>query len=328
MGMDDSPIAVLAFDVGGTTIKAEVLTEELRPLAATSVRTPRGAALVEALAATGQSLLDRLAPGTQVRAAGLALPGIIDAVNGVGVYAANVGLRDTPVAAPLTRSLGIPVHVGHDVVSAAEAERRHGAAADADDPVVVIIGTGIAAVSYVHGRRVAGSGGQAGEIGHLVVRPGGAACACGNRGCLEAEASAAAVAAAYRPASGHDVAGAHEVGARLGADPVADRVWQSATAALADGLLAAVAVLAPGAIVIGGGLAGAGDALLEPVGARLAGASGALRIPPLRTAALGSRAGVVGAGLLALDAVRGTDGSGAPATTAAAAAPETPRAEP
>jgi glucokinase len=302
MQLDARP-AVLAFDVGGTTVKAEVIDDRFEVLARTTTATVPGPALVDVIAKAGAALLEELSDDRRatVGAVGLALPGIVDAARGVGVFAANVGLRDTPVGGPLSERLGLPVAVGHDVTAAAEAERRLGAAADVEDPVVVVIGTGIAAVSYVHGRRVRGASGQAGELGHLVVRPDGPSCACGSRGCLEAVASASAVVRGYRQATGADVEGASDVVALLGTDPAADRVWQQATEALGDGLLAAVALLAPGAIVLGGGLAEAGDALLKPVRERMLAQAPALTVPPLVAARLRSRAGVVGAALLALD---------------------------
>lgn len=95
--------------------------------------------------------------------------------------------------------------------------------------------------------------------------------------------------------------GAREVVARLGADTAADQAWQEAIAGLADGLSAAVALWAPGAVVLGGGLAEAGAALLGPLETRMRSAARALAVPPLLLAKLGSRAGVVGAGLLAPD---------------------------
>lgn len=297
------PTAVLAFDVGGTTIKAEVVGADLEPLARTHVPTPRGPALIDVVVDTATTLLDGLPPErrAQVAAVGLALPGIVDGDRGVSVYAANLDLREVSLAEPLADRLGLPVRLGHDVTVAAEAERRSGAATDVVDPLVVVIGTGIAAVSYVRGERVRGISGQAGELGHVVVRPGGPLCGCGAHGCLEAVASASAVARAYTARSGRNVAGAHEVVRLLGRDDAADAVWADATDALGDGLLIGAALLAPGAIVLGGGLAEAGPALLEPVQTRMRACATAVTVPPLLTAALGSRAGVVGAALIALD---------------------------
>lgn len=294
---------MLAFDIGGTSIKAEVVGPALQSWARTQVRTPPGPALIDVVVDTAHALLGSLAPEQRARVAagGVALPGIVDGDRGVSVYAANLGLRDVALAAPIAARLGLPVRLAHDVTVAAGAERRCGAAAGVTDPVVVVIGTGIAAVSYVHGERVRGVCGQAGELGHVVVRPGGPVCGCGGRGCLEAVASASAVARAYAARSGHDVAGAHEVVERLGRDEAADAVWAEATAALADGLLVAAALLAPGAVVLGGGLAEAGAVLLQPVESRMRASATVVTVPPLLTAALGSRAGVVGAALTALD---------------------------
>ena len=190
----------------------------------------------------------------------------------------------------------------HDVTAAGTAEWRCGAGRGVDDLAVVVIGTGIAATLVTGGTVVRGGCGQAGELGHVVVRPGGPPCACGRRGCLEAISSARAIADAYAARSGRSVDGAIDVFTRLGRDPVADEIWQEAADALADALLMVRALLAPSRIVVGGGLAGAGEALLAPVRARLEGAAGPEAVPPVVAAELGSRAGVVGAALAAFDA--------------------------
>jgi glucokinase len=153
----------------------------------------------------------------------------------------------------------------HDVTAAGTAEWRCGAGRGVDDLAVVVIGTGIAATLVTGGTVVRGGSGQAGELGHVVVRPGGPPCACGQRGCLEAISSARAIADAYAARSGRSVDGAIDVFTRLGRDPVADEIWQEAGDALADALLMVRALLAPSRIVVGGGLAGAGEALLAPV---------------------------------------------------------------
>ena len=98
----------------------------------------------------------------------------------------------------------------------------------AEDPFVVIIGTGVAAVTFVRGEAVRGVSGQAGEFGHIVVRPGGPLCRCGQHGCLEAVASAEAIVRAYEERTGSQVDGAHVVRERLATDPVAAEVWAEA----------------------------------------------------------------------------------------------------
>jgi glucokinase len=90
---------------------------------------------------------------------------------------------------------------------------------------------------------------------------------------------------------------------RLNSDAVAQEVWRDAADALADALLIVRALLAPSRIVVGGGLAGAGESLLAPVRSRMEHAGGLEAVPPVVAAQLGSRAGVIGAALAALDAL-------------------------
>lgn len=294
-----SESVVLAFDVGGTTIKARVFDAELTELAIAKRPSPHGRDLIDGLIACATELtagLDR-----PVAAAGVALPGLIDATAGVAVRSVNLELAALDVVTPMRAALGVPVAIGHDVACAGAAVHRLDARAE--DPFVAVIGTGIAGVSIVGGKPVGGVSGQAGELGHVVVRPDGPTCACGRRGCLEAVASAAAIVRAYAARSGRDAGGADEVLGLVEHDADAAAVWSEAVAALADGLLIVSALLAPGEIVLAGGLAGAGTHLSDGVAAAMRDRGGVLPVPPVRTSALGERAGVLGAGLIALDLV-------------------------
>jgi glucokinase len=126
-------------------------------------------------------------------------------------------------------------------------------------------------------------------------------CACGSRGCLEAVASAAAVGRRYAELAG-TAASAADVAARAGAgDAAAGRVWREAVRALADGLLTAQALFDVEVMVVGGGLAEAGEALLEPLRTALHERITFHREPRLVRATLGDEAGCLGAALLALD---------------------------
>jgi glucokinase len=301
-----NPGGVLAVDIGGTSIKAEILDGGLKCCAAASAPTPHsdGAATLSAVIDLGRRLLSGRPSPAGVTRVGLAVPGLVDVDRGVGILAANLGWQDMPVTAPVSAALGLPVTMVHDVTAAGMAEWRCGAGRGADDLAVVVIGTGIAATLVTGGVLVRGGSGQAGELGHVVVRAGGPPCACGQRGCLEAISSARAIADAYAAGSGRSVHGAIEVSARLGLDPVADEVWQDAVDALTDALLILRALLAPSRIVIGGGLADAGEALLGPVRSGLERAAALGPIPSVVAAQLGSRAGVIGAALAALDAAR------------------------
>ena len=296
---------VVAVDVGGTGMTAEVLDREKVAHASAAAATPHGdgAAATRAVIGLIEEVLSAL-PASQrpaVRGIGLAVPGLVDTARGIALYSANVGWRNTPVRDHVRAALGLPVVLHHDVTAAGEAESRFGAGRGVSNLLVVIIGTGIAAVIISENAVVHGGAGQAGELGHVVVQPDGPLCGCGQRGCLEALASASGIARSYTAATGHAVTGAADVRARLGRDTAADRVWQDAVNALADGVLTACTLLAPDLVVFGGGLAEAGRDLLAPVHQRLTERAKVANVPPLVRTELGRRAGLIGAAANAQD---------------------------
>ncbi|GAA1238104.1 ROK family protein [Kitasatospora nipponensis] len=236
-------------------------------------------------------------------AAGVAVPGTIDEENGIAVFSANLGWRDLPMRALLGARLGgLPVALGHDVRSGGLAEGRIGAGRGVDRFLFIALGTGIAGAIGIGGRIEAGAHGYGGEIGHVVVRPGGPLCGCGARGCLETLASASAVSRAWAEASGDldaDAAGcalAVEAG-----DKRAIALWQNAVDALADGIVVAQSLLDPSTVIVGGGLAEAGDTLFTPLRAAIAERLTFQMPPEVVPAALKDTAASLGAGLLAWD---------------------------
>lgn len=246
--------------------------------------------------------------GEPASAAGVAVPGIVDADQGVARYAANLGWRDVPLRALLTERLAVPVALGHDVRTGGLAEGRLGAGQGADRFFFVPLGTGIAGAIGIGGRVEAGAHGFAGEIGHIVVRPGGAACPCGQAGCLERYASAAAVSQAWAAACGDPSADAADCAKAVeSGDPRAQAVWQHAIDALADGLVTALTLLDPSTLIIGGGLAEAGETLFTPLRDAVQQRITFQKLPTIVPAALGDTAGCLGAGLLAWDLLDTTD---------------------
>lgn len=236
-------------------------------------------------------------------AAGVAVPGIVDAAHGIAVYAANLGWRDVPLRRLLGDRLGgVPVALGHDVRTGGLAEGRIGAGQGADRFLFVPLGTGIAGAIGIDGGVEEGAHGFAGEIGHIVVRPGGTPCPCGQHGCLERYASAAAVSQAWAEASGDPEADAADCAKAVDSgDPRAVQIWQEAVDALADGLVTALTLLDPRTLIIGGGLAEAGETLFSPLRAAVERRVTFQKLPAIVPAALGDTAGCLGAGLLAWD---------------------------
>jgi glucokinase len=296
--------AVLAFDVGGTDMKAALIDEAGSIRALVRRPTPHdGPRTAEAVVATVAELSARFRdehPDVHPQAVGLLVPGHVDDEAGIGVFSENLDWNDFPFRDRAEAAVGLPVSFSHDVRGAGEAEHRLGAAAPFDDVVVMAIGTGIAGAIFIAGRLYAG-GGMAGEMGHSRVADG-PDCACGGRGCLEAVASAAAIARRYTAVTGVPVTGAKDVLDRAqSGDADAAAVWDSALDSLALDLSHTVALLAPQAIVIGGGLAQAGSALFEPLAAKLDALLTFHRRPLLLPASIGEDAGVIGAALRARD---------------------------
>jgi glucokinase len=284
-------VRVLGVDIGGTDMKT-ALVEGETALEFSTRPTPR----------TPPEMVDAVAELVgEAQAIGLAVPGVVDDANGIAVWSENLNWTDVPFAALVRERCGLPTVLGHDVRTAALAETRIGAARGMSDVVFLSIGTGIAAGIVLGGRMHSGDG-YAGEIGHTPAAGHDEPCACGSRGCLEAVASAAAIARRYTARSGRPAAGAAEVLAA--GDPDALAVWDEAIDALAGALAWIASVLAPETVVIGGGLSRAGAALFDPLEARIPRLLTFQRVPRLLPAALGDRAGCIGAGLLALDSIR------------------------
>ncbi|MDT0343314.1 ROK family protein [Streptomyces litchfieldiae] len=299
---------VIALDVGGTVLKAALTGRDNKALYQARRPTPGAgdpAAVVAGILDFADELrgagLDRF--GRPPAAAGVAVPGIVDERAGVAVYSANLGWRDVPLRRMVSERLdGVPVALGHDVRAGGLAEGRLGAAAGEARFLFVALGTGISGAIGIEGRVEPGARGGAGDLGHVVIRPGGARCGCGQRGCLETVASAAAVGRAWAAASGTPGATAADAARAVAdGDPRAVSLWREAVDGLADGLLTAITLLDPATVIVGGGLAEAGETLLAPLHAALAAKATYQRLPTIVPAALGDAAGCLGAGLLAWD---------------------------
>lgn len=252
-----------------------------------------------AVVATIRSFIDDLATagGGAPAGVGLAVPGLVTA--DAALYSANIGWRDVPATDFVP--LDVPVMLGHDVRTGGLAESVLGAGRELSDFLFLPIGTGIAGAVILHGEPYGGNTGWGGEIGHIPVFPEGEPCACGQIGCLETYASASAVARRYstRATSSAAPVTAEQVAALTASgDPLAMEIWDEAVEALSLALASYTLLLDPSAIVLGGGLAEAGSLLSVPLAERLGKRLAFRDAPPLRQAALGMSAGMLGAALL------------------------------
>ena len=304
----------LGLDVGGTNSKLAVLEDDGDhpvppgdhpggppdpPDLLTTTTIPTGAGdPADVLARLAAAATELVAAHGPVTAAGVGLPGLFDEASGRAVFLPNLpgAWTGQEVAGPLAGRLGAPVALINDARAFTLAESRLGAAAGCPTVVCLTLGTGVGGGVVVDGRLRFGPHGRAGELGHQVIEAGGPPCGCGNRGCVEAFAAGAALCRL----GGRDSPEAVFAAAAAGDARAAEAV-RSVVDRLAVGIANLVTVLWPERVVVGGGVAAAGERLFGPLRAAVA-ASAPLVDPDsyeIVPAALGPAAGAIGAALWA-----------------------------
>jgi len=293
----------VGLDLGGTNIKTVVIeaTDKAVEVVSSSTapthaeRGPPG--VVERLVELGRDAIDQHGP---VDGTGLGIPGLFEHRDGVAVLLPNLRGRwdGVPLSAPLAAGLRAPVTLVNDARAFTLAEGRLGAGRGCSTLVGVTLGTGVGGGILVDGKLHLGAWGRAGEIGHQTVVPDGPLCGCGNRGCVEAVAKAGELARLAGRATAEEVfAGVRDGDTRCRA------AVETVAQYLGIGLANLVTVLGPDRIVVGGGIAAAGELLLGPL--RAAVRSRVTLVPgdqvEVAPAALGSSAGSIGAALAAAE---------------------------
>ena len=286
----------LGLDLGGTNLKWTVVehaAETWRVLDRGRVRTLGGgpAAIVPQLAATGRAAVDAW-PG--VTTAGIGVPGLYDPRTGATRFLVNIpGPWDGyPVAGPVAAALGVPVALINDARAFGLAELRLGAGRGASSMVGLTLGTGVGGVFAVDGKVHQGHDGTAGEIGHQTIDPDGPSCNCGNHGCLEAFARADRIAEACGTATAEEAVERARDG-----DAAAVEGLRRVGRYLGIGIANMIVVISPDRVVIGGGIAAAGDLLLDEARAEIRRRvrTTAIEEVEIVTAELGTWAGAIGA---------------------------------
>jgi glucokinase len=299
---------VIGVDVGGTTVKAAVFDSDGLDYCSSERPTPRHLgpdAVIETTIHAIAELQAQVTEAARLRAVGLVVPGVVDAKQGIAVYAANIGWQQVPLRQIVAEAVGLPVVVDHDVRAAGLAELELGAARGMQEVLFVALGTGIAAAVITRGQLSAGATGRAGELGHIPVFPGGEWCACGQRGCTETYASAAALSRRYSAASGiSDVPAADVISRAAAGDPIADAIFEDAITALGRALVSYVLLMDPELILIGGGMAAAGAALLHPLTRKVQAGLAWRQAPAISIGRFAGDAGRRGAALLAWHALK------------------------
>lgn len=299
--------AVVGIDLGKRHVRVavadlahNVLAEKATALASD---TPAATGIARIVALIEEALPQAGVDRRDVVGVGMGLPGPVRADTGeLGdstILPGWVGVR-APQA--MTDALGLPVRVDNDANLGVLSESTWGAARDCSEVVYLKVATGIGAGFIVGGQPFRGIGGTAGEIGHLVIDPGGPVCRCGNRGCLEMLAGADSVLHALRPTHGDQLVLREAIGCAVEGDSGCRRAIADAGGAIGTALGTLCNLLNPQRIVVGGELGTAGELLLAPLreSLRRAAIRSAADDVDVVQAALGDRAEVLGAIALAI----------------------------
>ena len=300
-------------DVGGTKIAGGVIDESGTILVELRVESP--ATDAEAIEEAIAGLVVELRSRHDIATVGVGAAGYVDKARAVVLFAPNVAWRNEDLKGELEKRIELPVVIENDANAAAWGEFAYGAGHDAEDLLLVTVGTGVGGGLVLDGEVYRGANGVGAEIGHMRVVPGGILCGCGKRGCFEQYASGSALVREARAAAMSGALIAHGMFERAGGDVAkitGPLITEAARAGdegarqqlaelgrwLGEGIASLTEILDPGVVVIGGGVSEADDLLLEPTRAAFAGqlvGRGFRPIPEIRKARLGNRAGLIGA---------------------------------
>ncbi len=308
----------IGIDVGGTNVKIALVSDKGKIIYSNSIPTRAEMGYEYTINSMKDAVKDllketKLEPKS-IEGMGFGFPGQIDCQKGIVRLAPNIpGWVNVPIAEIMEKEFGIPTRVDNDVRTATLGELNYGAGVGCQNLVCITVGTGIGSGLVINGKLVRGASNAAGELGHIKLNmEGGPLCGCGDRGCLEAYASGPSIVAMaeeyirggkstkYRELANPDITSYIVAVAAKEGDPVARQIFRIIGEYIGMGLASVVNLLNPEKIIIGGGVADAGDILFDPIRETLQKRAmviqrEAVEIVP---AQLGNTAGVIGASLL------------------------------
>jgi glucokinase len=309
----------IGIDLGGTNIKAGVVTEDYQIISKASTKTslPRSAdeiaadmakTALEAVKVAGIYLAD-------VEWIGIGTPGIADNSNGTIPYSNNLGFYDVPIRSYIQRDIDKPVYIANDANAAAYGEFLAGAAKGASDMVCITLGTGVGAGVIIDGKIFTGRNLAGTEIGHTVIDPSGRQCTCGRNGCFEVFSSATGLInmtkdkiseypdsfLAKMAKEDNHVSARHPFNAMREGDQAGKDVVQAYVKYLSIGIANVINIFQPDVLCIGGGVCNEGDPLLLPLKELVRGQIYTKMLQKnteIVLAKLGNDAGIIGAAFL------------------------------
>ena len=309
----------IGIDVGGTNVKIALVDSDGKIGYSNTIPTRAEMGYEYTINNMKQAIRDLLAEtklsAKDIEGIGFGLPGQVDFKSGIVRLITNIpGWVEIPLAKMIEDEFRIPTRIDNDVRCAALGELNFGAGKGCENLICITVGTGIGSGLIVNGKLVRGASNAAGEIGHIKLQMhDGPICGCGDTGCLEAFASGPSIVAMaeeyimggkstkYREmANGNDITPFIVAEAAKAGDPVARRIFTKMGEYIGIGMASVVNLLNPERIIVGGGVADAGDILMTPLketlkkrAMKIAGET--VEVVP---AQLGNTAGVIGASLL------------------------------
>lgn len=312
----------LGVDLGGTNIAVGLVDEKGNILHKDSVPTlvtrPASQVIDDMAALCKKVVADAGKSIEDIKAVGIGVPGLTIDETGLVIFATNLGWHNVQIGTQLSKALNKPVHMDNDANVAALGEVVAGGMKGARNAVFLTLGTGVGGGIVLDGKIFGGTHHVGGEVGHMITLMGGEPCTCGNRGCWERYASATALIREGRKAAQSNpdsliyqkVAGDLDkisaktvIDAAREEDPDAMAIYHNYIEALALGIVSLINLLDPEMVAIGGGVAAAGDFLLEPLKASVASHVFYKDAPyaQIVRATLGNDAGIIGAAIDAMN---------------------------
>lgn len=310
----------LGLDVGGTNIVAGVVDSDFRILAKESIPTPAGESIEKItsdIAETGKRAIQKSGISPEdISSWGIGMPSCINPKTNLLVHANCFGWKNVPIYDYLKKHISKPIYIANDANSATYGETLAGAAGQYENVIMLTLGTGVGSGIIIDKKIYSGADNMGAELGHTKLVYNGTPCTCGQKGCLEAYCSSTALirntqeAVMDEPDSlimrlcGNDkdkINGEIIFEAAKAGDPLATKLIDEYISYLAAGISSFITIFRPEVIILGGGLAHAGDFLFKPLSERLYTCTfGAdeIGLPPIVGAELGNDAGIIGAAFL------------------------------
>lgn len=310
----------LGLDVGGTNMVAGVVDEQYQILARESILTGSGGPIDEItynMAAVSKQVVAMAGLSLEDMSSwGIGMPSYVNPKTNLLVHANCFGWKNVPIYDYLKKHISLPTYIANDANCATYGEVLAGSAAQYTDAIMLTLGTGVGGGIILNKKIYCGHDNMGAELGHTKLVYDGELCTCGQKGCLEAYCSSTALIRITKSAvkkrtdsliwslceqDENKINGEIVFNAARKQDSLAMQIVDEYVNRLAAGISSFVTIFRPQVIILGGGIAHAGDFLLNPLNERLHDltfAAAEIGVPPIIRAELGNDAGIIGAAFL------------------------------